>query len=63
MHTTEHALDRHLADCFAEARAFDSKAMQALTDGDPDGAEHCWKIGSLLRISACMLRNNMAVTR
>ena len=38
MHTTAptapHTLERHIADSLAAAKAFDAKAMQAITDGD-----------------------------
>lgn len=54
--TTEpHTLERHIADSLAVAKAFDAKAMQAITAGDAAGADECWDTASLLRVSAHML--------
>ncbi len=59
--TAPHTLERHIADSLAAAKAFDAKAMQAINAGDPAAAEHCWRIASLLRISAHLIRRNEAV--
>lgn len=53
-------LDRHLADCFAAADAFDAKAMQAIKAGDRATADEHWGTASLLRVSAHMLRQMVA---
>ena len=66
MHTTAptapHTLERHIAECLAEADTADEAAMASLTAGDPAAAEHCWRIASLLRISARMIQRNEAVS-
>jgi len=59
--TTEpHTLDRHIADSLAAAKAFDAKAMQAITDGDRATADEHWDTASLLRVSAHMIRQMVA---
>ena len=59
--TTEpHTLDRHIADSLAAAKAFDAKAMQAITDGDRATADEHWGTASLLRVSAHMIRQMVA---
>ncbi len=59
--TTTPTIERHIAECLAEAATADEAAMASLTAGDPAAAEHCWRIASLLRISAHLIQRNEAV--